>query len=43
VLRILAKADKSEVELVGSTAVLAEIDLISNEEKRQAVREESFR
>ena len=38
VLEILAKADRGEVEIVGSTAILAEIDLISSEEKRQAVR-----
>lgn len=39
VLKILAKADRGEVEIVGSTAILAEIDLISDEEKRQAVRD----
>ena len=37
---------KSEIEILGSTAVLAEIDLIPNEEKREAVRslvEKSYR
>ena len=46
VITILKKAIKGEIEILGSTAVLAEIDLISNEEKREAVRslvEKSYR
>ena len=38
-LQILAKADRSEIEIICSTAVLAEIDLISDENKRQAVKD----
>ena len=38
-LQILAKADRSEIEIICSTAVLAEIDLISDEDKRQAVKD----
>jgi len=39
VIRILARTDMGEFEVVGSTAILAEIDMISNEEKKQAVRD----
>jgi len=38
VITILKKARKGEIEILGSTTVLAEIDLIPNEEKRAAVR-----
>jgi predicted nucleic acid-binding protein len=39
VLQILAGVDKGEIEVISSTVVLAEIDLISDKDKRQAVRE----
>ncbi|WP_457550673.1 type II toxin-antitoxin system VapC family toxin [Archaeoglobus sp.] len=38
VITILKKARKDKIEIFGSTTVLAEIDLIPSEEKRNAVR-----
>jgi predicted nucleic acid-binding protein len=39
VIQILAKSDKGVIEIIGSTAVLAEIDLIHDENKRQSVKD----
>ncbi len=39
VLQMLAKSDRGEIDIIGSTAVLAEIDLIADENKKQAVKD----
>jgi len=35
VLQMLAKSDRGEIDIIGSTAVLAEIDLIADENKNE--------
>ena len=38
-LAILKKVDKEEVEIIGSSVLLAEVSLISSKEKREAIEE----